>query len=169
MKCQKCGSREANTHLTKILNGVKEEYYLCDKCANLPPAVNFNLDVGLANFLSGIFAGESTAVGIPLHPASVCEKCGTSFQEFLQTSRMGCSRCYDCFRSRLAAPLRKIHLSGEHTGKIPGRLSRTLGVERELKSLESELSACITAQNFERAAELRDKIKELKGGAQNVV
>ena len=169
MKCQKCGIREANTHLTKIINGVKEEYFLCDKCANVQPAISYNLDVGLTNFLSGIFAGSSALaapnVGIP----NACSECGTTFMEFSQTSKLGCSACYGCFRGLLAAPLKKIHLSNEHTGKIPKRLYQSLGVEREVKSLEGELSSCISAQNFERAAEIRDKIKELKGGAEHVV
>jgi protein arginine kinase activator len=33
MICQSCNQREANVHITKIINGVKTEMHLCDECA----------------------------------------------------------------------------------------------------------------------------------------
>ncbi|MFR5876509.1 MAG: hypothetical protein ACLUFN_08460 [Eubacterium sp.] len=33
MKCSHCHEKEANTHIRRIINGKKEEMYLCEECA----------------------------------------------------------------------------------------------------------------------------------------
>ena len=33
MKCTHCHMNEANTHIQRIINGQKEEMYLCEDCA----------------------------------------------------------------------------------------------------------------------------------------
>ena len=33
MVCQECNQRPATLHFTKIVNGEKEEFHLCEKCA----------------------------------------------------------------------------------------------------------------------------------------
>ena len=33
MLCEKCKKNEANFHITRIINGVKEEQHLCEICA----------------------------------------------------------------------------------------------------------------------------------------
>ena len=75
---------------------------------------------------------------------------------------MGCGECYSVFGNRLERPLKQIHGTCEHVGKIPSRMGGTLKKERQLAGLESELNAAVLKQEFEKAAELRDKIKELK-------
>lgn len=33
MNCEECGKRQATLHLTKIVNGEKTEYHICEQCA----------------------------------------------------------------------------------------------------------------------------------------
>ena len=33
MKCTHCNINEANTHIKRVINGQKEEMYLCEECA----------------------------------------------------------------------------------------------------------------------------------------
>ena len=33
MLCENCGENEANVRYTQIVNGVKKEMHLCDKCS----------------------------------------------------------------------------------------------------------------------------------------
>ena len=35
MLCENCGENEANVRYTQIVNGVKKEMKLCDKCAKV--------------------------------------------------------------------------------------------------------------------------------------
>lgn len=168
MKCQKCQEREANTHYTQITNGKKQEFYLCDKCAAESPEVakmqnSFvnPFDMSLENFLSGIFGGSSPSRGIA-GGAAACPVCGMTFREFSKGGKMGCSTCYETFRDSMMAPLKQIHGSTEHTGKIPSRMGGKIKTDRQIKDLELKLSQAVLEQNFEEAARLRDEIKALK-------
>ena len=59
MKCEKCNKREATTHLTKIVNGYKEEHHLCSECAANSPEykqMESSMNFGIGDFLTGMFS-----------------------------------------------------------------------------------------------------------------
>ena len=166
MKCQKCQVREATSHITEVINGKKQELHLCSQCAAESPefqAMKQNVDFGIGDFLGGIFGSKpKTLNGEGTPRSSACPDCGMPFEEFLQKGRLGCGTCYSVFRNRLERPLRQIHGTCDHLGKIPSRIGGTLKAERQVSQLEAELNAAVMKQEFEKAAELRDRIKELK-------
>ncbi len=163
MKCQRCGKNEANNHFSRVVNGKKEELHLCSACANeeftfLP----FGGDpFGVNNFLSGLFGG--TTADMQTGVQNVCPTCGITFDEICQKSRIGCADCYNVFRSRLANTIKQIHGNAQHTGKIPGRAGSEISRNRRIEKLETELNRAVMKQEFEQAAKIRDKIKELRG------
>lgn len=169
MKCQKCQKREATTHIKNVINGETEEYYLCSECAKNDPRaaeIKHSMDFGIGGFLGGIFGGAPNAEyqelgGVHKHE-EVCPTCGHSFNTFLRNGKLGCSDCYEVFKSRLNRPLRRIHGTAEHVGKVPHGAGGQISAKRRIEKLESELNAAVLKQDFEHAAELRDKIKELK-------
>lgn len=165
MKCQKCHEREATSHMTEIINGKKQELHLCSECAAESPEfqnMKMGMDFGIGDFLGGIFGGtKSKSIGGGT-VTDACPLCGMLFDDFLKNGRLGCGECYSVFGNRLERPLKQIHGTCEHVGKIPSRMGGTLKKERQLAGLESELNAAVLKQEFEKAAELRDKIKELK-------
>ncbi|MEE1014047.1 MAG: UvrB/UvrC motif-containing protein [Clostridia bacterium] len=169
MKCQKCQTREATRHITEVINGKKQELHLCSECAAASPefqAMKHNMDFGIGDFLGGIFGSKPKNLNGESSPrTSICPDCGMPFEEFLQKGRLGCGTCYSVFRNRLERPLRQIHGVCEHVGKVPSRMGGRLRLDRQVSHLEAELNAAVMKQDFERAAELRDRIKELK--AQN--
>lgn len=169
MKCQKCKKNEATTHYTQVINGKKTEYYLCNDCAENSEELGYfkmNLDNEFDNFLSGFFGNSygfnQDYTGIP---AKSCGCCKMTFEEFLNSGRLGCSECYDTFASRLLNPLKQIHGSYQHTGKVPERMGGELKKTRKIEKLENELKQAVSEQNFEKAAELRDKIKDMRDNA----
>lgn len=167
MKCQKCNQNEANTHITKIINGNKTEMYLCDKCAaENQDLINFNagFDHEFENFFNGFFGGPyiSQSQSRPAVGQKVCDFCGTSIDDIFNRGKIGCSRCYKTFADYLTRPLKQIHGGIRHTGKLPLRAGRGIKRASEIDNLQSELNRAVMDQNFERAAELRDKIKDLK-------
>ena len=85
-----------------------------------------------------------------------------AFEEFLRKGRLGCGECYTAFRTKLERPLKQIHGTSEHLGKVPSRMGGTLKRDRQISSLEKELNEAVMKQDFEKAAEIRDKIKEIK-------
>jgi protein arginine kinase activator len=96
-----------------------------------------------------------------------CDVCGMSFEDFRKTGKLGCGNCYSVFRENLNPILRRIHGSTEHTGKVPGRVSICMKTTNELGKLRAELTAAISSEEYEKAAELRDKIKDLESTGNN--
>ena len=72
------------------------------------------------------------------------------------------------FYDKLLPSLQRIHGKTRHEGKNP-TIIKTDVVENvnALADLEEKLKKAIEEQNFEKAAELRDKINEMKAGGNN--
>jgi protein arginine kinase activator len=92
----------------------------------------------------------------------VCPQCGLSYAEFRRLGRLGCEACYETFRDDLKPLLRRVHGSTAHAGAVPAHLERGLESRREIKRLRSELDLAVRREEYERAAELRDAIREIE-------
>lgn len=166
MQCQECGTRPATLHFTKIVNGEKTEFHICESCARdkgelIPGTTNgfsiHNLISGLLNF----DPHTKNTVGVAAKPLH-CEECGMSYAQFSKMGRFGCSSCYKYFEDRLDPLLRRIHGNTVHVGKVPERSGGDLQVKREIDKLKTELQLCIAREEFEKAASIRDRIRELE-------
>jgi protein arginine kinase activator len=94
----------------------------------------------------------------------LCDTCGTKFVEFRNTGRLGCPHDYDAFRDELLPLLENIHGDIKHAGKSPRRLPAAKAHQQELAQLRRKLSQAVTAEAYEEAARLRDRIRELEEG-----
>jgi protein arginine kinase activator len=164
MKCDYC-DREASVHLTQIINNKKVVLNLCKECAakrGFHSPLD-NIPFPLSNFLSGLVSQEESKKdrNAVVPTDLVCPNCGLTFEEFSRLGRFGCGQCYKTFRTKLQGLLRKIHGSSLHRGKLPPLLSEEGNTIKEQERLQEELQAAIAAEDFERAADLRDKIKSL--------
>ena len=169
MLCQDCKKREAQVHLTQIVNNEKTTLSLCKECA---AARGFhspldNMPFPLAEILSNLTAGMEGLDTKSETEELICPDCGLSFEEFTRQGRFGCGKCYDTFRSRLEHIMRKIHGASVHRGKTPEPAKTESGSNKALpvkeeERLESELGKAIECEDFERAAEIRDKLKSLR-------
>jgi protein arginine kinase activator len=93
-----------------------------------------------------------------------CEHCGITWAEFRQTGLFGCSGDYVVFEKDLTPLLQRAHEGAtHHTGKVPGRAGGT-GVPRkravDLTKLRKELQRAVELEDYEKAARLRDQIRE---------
>lgn len=165
MLCQQCQKKVANVHFTQIINGKKVEMYLCEQCADEKGQMGFSPQLNLGDFLWGFpgFAGSTGYAQVEQPQEVRCEVCGMSFEDFRKTGKLGCGNCYGVFRENLGPILRRLHGSTEHTGKVPGRVSDCIRNTHEIEKLKNELSAAIGNEEYERAAELRDRIRSLEG------
>lgn len=161
MKCQKCGKYDATTHITEIVNGIKREVYLCPQCAGKDAGLGFYSGLGnqFESFFSSLWSNSSSST---LPSAKQCPLCGNTLSAIQKRGRLGCSECYKTFYDFLLRPLKGIHGSTKHTGKVPKRAGKTISKHNEIDRLKDELNRLILDQNFEQAAVLRDKIKEIE-------
>lgn len=179
MLCERCKIREANVHVTKVINGEKSELHLCEQCAaetgELEMAASmFAPSINWSGFLASILDPQVFALptgGPAARPQLSCPNCGQTYENFRQIGQFGCSECYETFSDYLDSLLSRIQGGAtRHTGKIPGNAGRGLREKQQLEKLRAELRQAIQKEEYERAAELRDRIhaleKELEKGYQ---
>jgi protein arginine kinase activator len=163
MKCDVC-SKKATVHLTEIVDGKVMEMHLCQECAQQKSA-QMQKEFGLADLLAGLTDFQNSVQVEADKKSAACPNCGTTFDEFKEVGRLGCSACYEAFATQLDPLLRRIHGSNRHLGKKPVGVA-TPGVEpkqvKTIESLKAQLQEAILTENFEQAAVLRDKIREIE-------
>ncbi|MBQ8860545.1 MAG: UvrB/UvrC motif-containing protein [Ruminococcus sp.] len=164
MLCQKCKKNEANTHVKSVVNGNYEEYMLCSECAKEMGYTNLWSDMS-SDF--GSILGSFFSNALPARSETTrCKTCGSTYHDIAKSGQVGCADCYELFLSELMPSIRRIHGNTTHCGKRPGfaRKEETkadeVNIESEIDVLKNKLQKAIEEQNFELAAELRDKIKE---------
>ena len=91
-----------------------------------------------------------------------CPACGIKFIEFRNTGRLGCPHDYQAFREELVPLLENIHGETKHCGKVPRRGQHTQEAQNELVQLRQRLKQAVTREDYEEAAKLRDRIKNLE-------
>ncbi|SHJ89818.1 UvrB/UvrC motif-containing protein [Paramaledivibacter caminithermalis] len=163
MLCERCKQNKATVHLTKILNNKKTEIHLCEECARKSEDISFENPFTINNFLAGLLDSvQSSPIKVDYIKTTTCSKCGMSYGKFKELGRLGCSDCYKTFNEKLKPLIKSVHGSQEHTGKVPKKTGSIIRLKREIMNMKKELSRAIDKEEFERAAELRDKIKLLE-------
>jgi protein arginine kinase activator len=164
MLCEDCGKNEATVHLTQEAGDQKTNLHLCNECAkrrgfrNPLEGVPFPLAEFLASMLS---QAKEKQPGKEVEIS--CSVCGMNFSDFAKVGRLGCGNCYVAFRNQMDDLLRKVHGSTQHRGKFPHSRKDVMKPLWEQSKLQEELKKAIQAEDFERAAKLRDQIKALAG------
>jgi len=160
--CQCCHSVIASVNITRMVDGKKQILKLCEKCAQEQGELQ-NL-TGVSDFfekvMESIFGPEATPENTT-EGRSECPACHLTLDEFEKGGLLGCSTCYEAFKSELDILLRRIHGSNKHIGSTP-RPDRIISNTPDLAALKNELHEAIEHENYERAAEFRDMIRNLE-------
>ena len=155
-KCDKCG-RDATVHLTEIVDGEKIEKDLCEECA-VSEGVTIKTQVPISQILEELVL--QSAAGGELGRLK-CDVCGITFMEFRQQGLLGCPNDYEAFEKVLVPLLERAHAGGSsHTGNVPGTAPADQRKQTELLRLRSQLREAVTGEDYERAAKIRDRIKD---------
>lgn len=168
MLCDECQKEPACVHITKIINQQKIEKHLCEQCAQksgeiIGKSVNNVLGskFSLHDFLKEMF-NYSVPENARQMLEPVCSTCGLSYSEFSRSGKFGCSTCYQAFAGQLEPLIRRIHGTAAHTGKAPKRGGVFFSIKQRITHLRKELAECVSKEEYEQAAELRDEIKLLE-------
>lgn len=167
MLCQSCGQKESSVHITKIINGNKVEMHLCEDCAkqkhdfNINSSLNFGVPLSIQNILDGFFETFSETPKT-MNDEISCPVCHKTLSDFRRHGNLGCGNCYKTFKDSMVPIVRRVHGSTEHTGKVPKRAGGAMKMKREVDKLKEELNILVKNEEYEKAAKLRDEIKELE-------
>jgi protein arginine kinase activator len=159
-KCDKC-DKPATIHLTEIHDGQKVEKHLCEDCA-AADGITIKSNVPISQLLED-FVMQSSQEARPEPPELQCDVCGMTFREFREDGLLGCPNDYEVFAPRLVPMLQRAHDGqAQHVGKVPHHAGQAQQKQNAILRLRSELREAIAGEDYERAASLRDQIKQLE-------
>lgn len=188
MLCQICNKNPATIHIQEVVNGKKQSLHLCLPCAGKRSFDHAALDgMDLAELMNSLEQSISEMGLIPFKdlgksaendtenfPDLQCPSCRWTLAQFNKTGKLGCAACYDAFSEVLVNKLLEIHRSAIHTGKLPeidlagNYLTPSVNAEvrhdvvSELAGLERDLKQSILREEYELAAQIRDRINALR-------
>lgn len=165
MLCDICKEKKAIIHFTQIINGEMKNMHLCLDCAkklgidaaNIEKQVFGETFFPLADFLS-----KWAEFYLPEVETKKCPGCGITYADFKEQGLLGCSRCYDAFNQELDYLLKKLQGNSYHSGKNPHFAKKSAEPQVQIEELEKKLKEAIEKEEYEQAAIIRDKIKEIK-------
>lgn len=192
MLCQNCGENDANVKYTQIINGVKKQMNLCDKCAKQMGIdnISINIPIDFSNFLIDPFEENSDMVSnFFIDEKTVCDKCGSSYEDFIKNGKFGCDKCYESFENKIDELLKNIQGTNKHVGKRPKLIEDKENIgeseivknreknkqtdsnhslkeeinkkENIIEKLKLRLRKEIEEERYEDAAKTRDEIKKI--------
>ncbi|MDO5040860.1 MAG: UvrB/UvrC motif-containing protein [Peptoniphilus sp.] len=163
MLCDNCKNNKAIISYTKMIGNQIDEVHLCAECAEkkMREDMVFNNVVTekVESFLRELF--KLTGKNNNFVGDKKCGNCGSTFKE-LEQNRLGCEECYEEFKEEIESMLQSLKFSSKHMGKIPKGAGEAPVYKREEEELMSKLKNAVDVENYEEAAVLRDKLKELR-------
>jgi protein arginine kinase activator len=161
MVCDLCKTGEAVIQLTEIEGSGVRQLHLCEKCA-AERGVETTIGASkpqINNFLQTIHEQMPGAKG----EAVQCSFCSSTLADFRATGRLGCAHCYDTFESSLRDLLRRVHGNSRHIGRrYVAPLPSDLPHVSSATELRDRLKRAIETEQFELAADLRDKLRGIE-------
>ena len=135
MLCQRCNKNSANVHIVKLVNGKKNELWVCEECAKELSNASVTMIDGsniagqiediMGSFFESINKGKSEvkasknikSLKDDYKIEIVCKNCGLTYSEFKNTGKFGCAECYNNFSEMSIEDINKDNK--EHLGKVP--------------------------------------------------
>lgn len=164
MLCEICEKNPAKIHITQLKDNKKFTLHICHECSQECgiEGAAINPSFSIEQFVSGGKIVKKEGDATP-HTHLTCPSCGLSYGAFKESGRLGCALCYDTFSSELKPLLQKIQKDIRHSGKTPGKGDARLILRRNVSDLRIQLKEAVGQENFERAAHLRDQIRQMEG------
>jgi protein arginine kinase activator len=185
MLCQKCQQRPATVFFSQTVGNQTTQAHLCEVCAQEQSkayglnSAFFNPFAAISEFLNNFMnwgEGQITEVNsgragsVAVDPQAQCPHCGYQLSTFRQNGRLGCTKCYEVFKSALDPLISSIHGNVRHVEEVEnvekakGEKETPQGVAIEgVKELREKLKKAVENEKYEEAARLRDVIKKLEG------
>ncbi|OHB55339.1 MAG: hypothetical protein A2Y07_07520 [Planctomycetes bacterium GWF2_50_10] len=164
MQCQACKQSAATIHLTEITEGQRSETHLCEACAQ-KQGISMQTQIPINELLSSLLAAQPQmpAETAPALPSTSCPGCGSTFEQFKKQSLLGCPEDYSVFEKQLEPVIKKSHAGHDtHCGKVPAKAPDEAKKSTELIRLKQELELAVKVEDYELAARIRDRIKQLQ-------
>lgn len=167
MLCERCHAHPATVHMVQVVNGHRKEEHLCSECVEKEHVFQKEqsffghgfFDSPLDHFFGGSMLGH--LLEDPFGTRTL-EDQGGQFIEVSPEKLPENESSYDRFKEAIRPSFQK--------GKNEIPVNEPKAKEKadapaeseELQALRKELKSCVDREDFERACEVRDKIKALE-------
>ncbi|MBE6605922.1 MAG: hypothetical protein E7635_02655 [Ruminococcaceae bacterium] len=155
MLCTDCNKNMASVFYEHTVNGKTNSLSLCSECAKKRGILSS--DMLFSEILSIPFKVKSTPTS-----HKVCSLCGSDETNFIRDGKVSCPVCYETFETELESPIKRIHSNVSHIGRAPAKYKKQSDKKRVLEGLKRQLEQAVKNQEYENAAVLRDKIREIE-------
>lgn len=173
MLCQKCNNKTASVFISSIINGQEKRLYLCNDCAKDYTLFNFRFKdpFSIKDIMDKFKTNEDTfidkdenllAMDKEIEEDIKCPNCYSTYNEYRETGKLGCSRCYEVFEKQLKPIIKNMYSYEEYIGKSPKKDNTHIYISKEIRILREDLNRAVEQEEYEKAADIRDKIKELE-------
>jgi protein arginine kinase activator len=158
MNCDLC-DKPAVVHEVTVRSGIKKEVHLCEAHAK-QAGISMPGQQPINQLLTQFVISQS---GRPAKLVNkTCTGCGLTFNQFRQSGKVGCADCYAAFEEQLAPLIERAQNGGcNHTGKSPRRAGSSIDRQLVIQRLMKELDHAVAAEQYERAAKLRDRLNSM--------
>ena len=149
MKCTKCGKNEVNFFYTSNINGNVTEHKLCTECAEEMGLMK-NVFAESRQMMRGMFDGFFGRRSLLDSFFGGFEPFGLGARDFLRLGERkdcGCGDGCSCTEEK----------------EVKAEVDPELAKRREINALRHRMKMAAEAEDFEKAAELRDKIRGMEG------
>lgn len=168
MLCERCHAHPATVHMVQVVNGNRKEEHLCSECAEKEHVFqkeqsffgNRFFDSPLDHFFGGSMLGH--LLEDPFGTCTLEDQGG----QFIEVSPEKLPENEDSY-SRFKESIRPSFQKGKNEIPVNEPKTKEKGdapaESEELQALRKELKSCVDREDFERACEVRDKIKAIEG------
>jgi len=161
MKCEICGLKDAVIHIRQIQKDLVHELHICEDCAQEKGLLREeDSELPIANLLSGLLEGKD-APGAP-DVKEACPSCGMKASEFRKQGKLGCPECFIAFEKDIRVIISQMAARPHHAGKLPHALGGEQVENLAQDGIREELRLAVEREDYEQAAQLRDKLRELE-------
>ncbi|HKK49922.1 MAG TPA: UvrB/UvrC motif-containing protein [Alkalispirochaeta sp.] len=152
------GDDTRTVRVVRVIGGTRKEVEIPSSRAR-----ELGIGTGPDNRLTVAYLMDGLMAWQEAEPTAVtqCPQCGTTHRELILRHTAGCAQCYEVFSAAVHRVLAGRNEAPVHRGRIPQRLQRyrRLFVERE--DLISRLNGAVETEDFEAAAQLRDRLRTI--------
>ena len=170
--CEECGVNAACYTISVMMAGQVKQRHLCPEYM-----AKMNMSIATGNIrqllsaimtaITGTQAPAAGGAGAEAVEDIVCPRCDTALSQFTKSGRLGCPGCYEAFRAQLMPMLQQIHGRVQHAGRKPLDTEEAQRSRSMHETLQRQMEEAVAAEDFEKAAQLRDQLRALAEGEAN--
>ncbi|MCQ2979343.1 MAG: UvrB/UvrC motif-containing protein [Clostridia bacterium] len=176
MLCEICKRKEATFFIKEQVFGETKTHSLCEDCAKKHKETLMPSNIQIEKLIKSLLDFTEEENEVPKKKVTKkqkmkkCNTCGSTFDEVILAGVAGCADCYKTFKSDIDELILRNNKLVTYEGTAPKSIkkkssttkNKKLETEITIREYKVELNNAIKNEDFEKAAKLRDLIKELE-------